>query len=59
MWGKMVKGVQRYKLLVIKIYVMHEDVTYSIATKANNTVLRICSLDTDTKRVNLKKKVLT
>ena len=55
-WGKMVKVVQRYKLLVIKIYVMHEDVTYSIVTKANNTVLSICSLDTDTKRVNLKKK---
>ena len=43
----MVKVVQRYKLLVIKIYAMHEDVMYSMESKASNTVLHICSLHSD------------
>lgn len=39
-WAKWVKGVKRYKLLVL-IEVSHRDVRYSMVTTANNTMLYI------------------
>lgn len=41
--AKWVKGVERYKLPVIK-YLRHRDVTYSMMTIVINTVLHIWKL---------------